>query len=88
MKTTCSAPPPPPTNPPTRPGWSADPSTGNYNSLIEHGTGGAWTIQTTPNPGTSANGFAGITAIPSGGVWAVGNTASNGNNATLIAYHC
>ncbi len=69
-------------------GWFADPSSGNYSSLIEHGTGGVWSIDTTPNPGTSSNGFASIAAIPCGGLWAVGNDASNGNNATLAAHHC
>jgi hypothetical protein len=37
---------------------------------------------------TGDNGFAGIAAIPGGGVWAVGITANNGSPATLIAYHC
>jgi hypothetical protein len=69
-------------------GWSVDPATGNFVSLIEHESGGVWSIQPTPNPGTSSNGFASIAAIPGGGLWAVGNTASNGNNATLIAHHC
>ena len=69
-------------------GWSVDPSTGNYLSLIEHQVGGVWSIQPTPNPGSGANGFAGITAIPGGGLWAVGNFASSGNNATLIAHNC
>ena len=69
-------------------GWYADPSTGNYLSLIEHGTGGVWSIDTTPNPGTSSNGFASIAAIPGGGLWAVGNDSNNGNNATLAAHHC
>jgi hypothetical protein len=69
-------------------GWTADPSTGNYSSLIEHEVNGQWSIDSTPNPGTSANGFAGVTGIPSGGVWAVGVLANKGNNATLVAYHC
>jgi hypothetical protein len=69
-------------------GWAADPSTGNYSSLIEHGVNGQWSIDTTPDPGTSANGFAGVTAIPGGGLWAVGAFANKANNATLIAHHC
>jgi hypothetical protein len=69
-------------------GWYVDPSSGNYFSLIEHETGGVWSIDSTPDPGTGSNGFAGITAIPGGGLWAVGNSSSNGNNATLIAHHC
>lgn len=69
-------------------GWYADPSSGNYFSLIEHETGGVWSIDSSPNPGTGSNGFAGITAIPGGGLWAVGNYSNSGNNATLIAHHC
>jgi hypothetical protein len=69
-------------------GWAADATTGIYTSLIEHEVNGQWSIDTTPSPGTSASGFAGVTGIPGGGVWAVGALANNGNNATLIAYHC
>jgi hypothetical protein len=69
-------------------GWYVDPSSGNYFSLIEHGTGGVWSVEATPNPGSGANGFASITAIPGGGLWAVGNYANSGNNATFVAYHC
>jgi hypothetical protein len=69
-------------------GWYVDPSSGNYYGLIEHETGGVWSIETTPDPGTGTNGFASIAAIPGGGLWAVGNYSNNGNNATLIAYHC
>jgi hypothetical protein len=69
-------------------GWAADPSTGNYASLIEHEVNGQWSIDTTPNPGSSANGFAGVTAIPGGGVWGVGVFTNKGNNATFIAHHC
>lgn len=69
-------------------GWSVDPSTGNYLSLIEHETGGTWSIEPSPDPGSGANGFAGIAAIPGGGLWAVGNFSNKANNATLIAHHC
>jgi hypothetical protein len=69
-------------------GWSVDPSTLSHNSLIEHGVNGQWSIDTTPNPGTGDNGFAGITAIPGGGLWAVGVFSASGNTSTLIAHHC
>jgi hypothetical protein len=69
-------------------GWSVDPSTGVYLSLIEHGVNGQWTTDPTPDPGSGSNGFAGITAIPGGGLWAVGVTSNKANNSTLIAYHC
>ena len=69
-------------------GWSVDPSTGVYESLIEHGSAGSWSIDTTPNPGSGTNGFAGIGAVPGGGVWAAGVTSNKANNSTLIAFHC
>ena len=69
-------------------GWFVDPPSGNYLSLIEHESGGTWSVQPTPDPGTGTNGFASITAIPGGGLWAVGNFSNSGNNATLIAHHC
>jgi hypothetical protein len=64
-------------------GWFID----SEQTLIEHGVNGVWSIDPTPDPGTGDNGFAGITAVPGGGLWAVGVTANNGNVATLIAYH-
>ncbi|HEX6392509.1 MAG TPA: alkaline phosphatase family protein [Acidimicrobiales bacterium] len=69
-------------------GWSVDPNTGVYLSEILHGIGGQWTIDATPNPGSGSNGFAGITAVPGGGIWAVGVTSNKANNSTLIAHHC
>jgi hypothetical protein len=69
-------------------GWSVDPSTGTYLSEILHNSAGQWSIDSTPNPGNGTNGFAGIGAVPGGGVWAVGVTSNKGNNSTLIAYHC
>jgi hypothetical protein len=69
-------------------GWSVDPSTGVYLSEVLHGAGGQWSIDTTPNPGSGSNGFAGVAAVPGGGVWAVGVTSNKANNSTLIAYHC
>jgi hypothetical protein len=40
-----------------------------------------------PNTGTGDNGLAGITAVPGGGLWAVGVSSSKGNFSTLIMYH-
>jgi hypothetical protein len=45
-------------------------------TLIEHGVKGQWSIDPTPDPGTGDNGFAGITAVPGGGLWAVGVMAN------------
>jgi hypothetical protein len=69
-------------------GWSVDPSTGVYDSEILHGAGGQWSLDATPNPGSGSNGFAGVAAVPGGGVWAVGVTSNKANNSTMIAYHC
>jgi hypothetical protein len=69
-------------------GWSVDPSAGVYLSEVLHQSGGTWTLDAAPDPGTGANGFAGVAAVPGGGVWAVGVTSAKANNSTLIAYHC
>ena len=69
-------------------GWSVDPSTGVYDSEALHDSGGTWTLDTAPDPGNGTNGFAGVAAVPGGGVWAVGVTSNTANNSTLIAYHC
>lgn len=69
-------------------GWSVDPATGSYLSLIEHGENGVWSIDSSPDPGSGSNGFASVAPIPGGGLWAVGVTSGKGNNATLVAHHC
>jgi hypothetical protein len=69
-------------------GWSVDPSTGVYLSEILHAVNGQWSVDASPSPGTGSNGFAGLAAVPGGGVWAVGVTSNKANNSTLIAYHC
>jgi hypothetical protein len=68
-------------------GWEIDASSGVHNTLIEQGAGGSWSVVPSPNTGTGDNGLAGITAVPGGGLWAVGVSASNGNFSTLIMYH-
>jgi phosphoesterase family protein len=68
-------------------GWSVDPSSLNHLTLALQGVNGAWSTVPTPNPGSGENGLAGITAVPGGGLWAVGIAAGNGNAATLIMYH-
>ena len=68
-------------------GWFVDPSSLNHGSLVLHGVNGQWSTDSTPDPGTGDNGFAGITAVPGGGLWAVGVSSNNGNFSTLIAYH-
>jgi hypothetical protein len=69
-------------------GWYIDPASGNHDTLVEHGSGGRWSLVASPNPGTGDNGFGAVTAIPGGGLWAVGITAANGAYSTLIEHHC
>jgi hypothetical protein len=70
-------------------GWDIDPSTGNHNPLVLQGKNSAWSLVSTPAlPAGSDSGFAAITAIPGGGLWAVGVTSNpQGNYTTLIEYH-
>jgi hypothetical protein len=67
-------------------GWYINGS-GTHQTLVEHGVGGMWSLVASPNVGTGDNGLAGITAIPGGGLWAVGVSSSKGNFATLILHH-
>lgn len=70
-------------------GWDIDPSTGNHDPLVLNGKSGVWSVVSTPVlTAGSDSGFAGITAIPGGGLWAVGVTSNpQGNYATLIEFH-
>jgi hypothetical protein len=68
-------------------GWFIDPSSGNHQTLIEHGVSAQWSIDASPNPGSGDNGLAAVTAVPGGGLWAVGVTAGKGNFSTLILHH-
>jgi len=66
-------------------GWYIDPN-GDHQTLIEHGVGGNWSITPSPSPGSGDSGIAGITAIPGGGLWAVG-IGGGKNPRTLIEFH-
>jgi hypothetical protein len=71
-------------------GWDIDTTTGNHDPLILQGKNGIWSLVSSPNLGASDSGFAAITAIPGGGLWAVGVTGAakgNGHYSTLIEYH-
>ncbi len=70
-------------------GWNIDTTTGNHVPLILQGKNGAWSLVSSPSLGKGTDsGFAAITAIPGGGLWAVGVTASSkGNYSTLIEHH-
>jgi hypothetical protein len=70
-------------------GWDINTTSGNHDPLILQGTNGMWSLVSSPNLGTGFDsGFAAITAIPGGGLWAVGVTGtSKSNYSTLIEYH-
>jgi hypothetical protein len=70
-------------------GWDINTTSGNHDPLILQGVNGVWSLVSSPILGSgSDSGFAAITAIPGGGMWAVGVTGSNkGNYSTLIEYH-
>ena len=71
-------------------GWLIDPSSGNHDTLVEHGVNGVWSVVDSPNPNPSLgdNGLSSIAHIPGGGLWAVGlTTNTDGNNAALILFH-
>jgi hypothetical protein len=70
-------------------GWDIIDSSDDHAPLVLHGIDGVWSLVPTPSfaAGTD-NGFGAITAIPGGGLWAVGvQTNSQGNYSTLIEYH-
>ncbi len=69
-------------------GWDIiNNKTGNHDPLVLSEKGGVWSLVSSPSLGGDS-GFAAITAIPGGGLWAVGVTGnSKGNYATLIEYH-
>jgi hypothetical protein len=70
-------------------GWNIDTNTGNHDPLVLQGIKGTWSVVSTPSLRVgSDSGLEAITAIPGGGMWAVGETGSaKGNYATLIEYH-
>jgi hypothetical protein len=69
-------------------GWDINTDTGNHDPLILRGQNGTWSLVSSPTLPGSDNGFAAITAIPGGGLWAVGVQGNaSGSYATLIEYH-
>jgi hypothetical protein len=70
-------------------GWDINTTSGNHDPLILKGVNGVWSLVSSPNLGTGFDsGFAGITAIPGGGLWAVGVTGTGKSNySTLIEFH-
>jgi hypothetical protein len=70
-------------------GWAVDPNSGNHGTLTLQGVNGTWSVVPSPDPGAGDNGLAGVTAIPGGGLWAVGvsSPTKSSNFSTLILYH-
>jgi hypothetical protein len=70
-------------------GWDINTTSGNHDPLILQGINGVWSLVSSPGfPAGSDSGLAAITAIPGGGLWAVGVTASSKSNySTLIEFH-
>jgi hypothetical protein len=70
-------------------GWDINTNSGNHDPLILHGVNGTWSIDSTPNPTTGGDsGFAAVSPIPGGGLWAVGVTATGKSNfSSLIEFH-
>jgi hypothetical protein len=67
-------------------GWYIN-SSGTHQTLVEQNAGRTWSLVPSPNTGTGDNGLAGISAVPGGGIWAVGVSSSHSNFSTLIMYH-
>jgi hypothetical protein len=72
-------------------GWDINTTSGNHDPLVLQGKNGAWSLVSSPTIGKGSDtGFAAITAIPGGGMWAVGVTApanGGGSYSTLIEFH-
>lgn len=70
-------------------GWAVDPATDLHDPLVLQGVNGVFSLVSVPNPSTGGDsGFAAITTIPGGGMWAVGVTATSASNySTLIEFH-
>ncbi len=70
-------------------GWDINTASGNHDPLVLQGVNGVFSLVPVPNPVNGGDGgFAAITTIPGGGMWAVGVTATGTSNfSTLIEFH-
>jgi len=70
-------------------GWALDIAAGVHAPLILHGVQGVWSLVDSPSFPNLDSGLASITAVPGGGLWAVGVTSGGGssNFSTLIEFH-
>ena len=70
-------------------GWAINPTSDLHDPLVLQGVNGVFSLVSVPNPANGGDsGFEAITAIPGGGLWAVGVTATpKSNYSTLIEFH-
>lgn len=70
-------------------GWAINPASDLHDPLVLQGVNGVFSLVSVPNPSNLGDsGFAAITTVPGGGMWAVGVTAtSKSNYSTLIEFH-
>jgi hypothetical protein len=70
-------------------GWAINPATDLHDPLVLEGSNGVFSVVSVPNPSSGGDsGFAAITTVPGGGMWAVGGTATAKSNVqTFIEFH-
>ena len=70
-------------------GWYVDPVSDNHDPLVLQGVNNVWNLVSSPSFSSGGDsGLAAITAIPGGGLWAVGVTAtSKSNYSAVIEWH-
>jgi hypothetical protein len=70
-------------------GWAINTTSGNHDPLVLQGINGTFSVVSVPNPTNGGDsGFAAITTVPGGGMWAVGGTATAKSNvSTFIEFH-
>jgi hypothetical protein len=70
-------------------GWAINPATDLHDPLVLQGVNGTFSLVSVPNPSSGGDtGFAAITTVPGGGMWAVGGSATAKSNvSTFIEFH-
>lgn len=70
-------------------GWAVNPTTLLHDPLVFQGVNGVFSLISVPNPTNGGDsGFAAISTVPGGGMWAVGVTGTATSNfSTLIEFH-
>ena len=66
-------------------GTYVDPATDNNNVLVLRESGGVWTVDNAPDPGSGSNIPGGITAI-GGQLWMAGTYDDGGNELPLVEH--